>query len=281
MTIRIVTDSTCDLPAEVIDRYNIAVVPAYINVGDNSYTDGVDITRDYFYANLGSFPTHPSTAAPSPMVFTEMYESLKAQGATEIISIHVAGDLSLFLNAAQLGAEAVEGVQIHIVDSRNASMGLGLQVLAAARALAAGQSAATIVAQARERANRTIVYAGVDTLEFMRRSGRIGWGTAGIGALLNIKPILVVKDGQATSFDRVRTRKKVVPKLVELLEAVGPLEDLAILYSGDSSGAEELKAAVARHFPADSLRIQTMIGPTIGAHVGPDALGFACIAKAK
>jgi DegV family protein with EDD domain len=279
MTIRLVTDSTCDLPDEIIGRYAITVVPAYINVGQKSYQDSVDLSRDEFYRNLGSWSTHPTTAAPSSGVFAEVYERLAAEGATAIVSIHVSAQLSGFCNSARLGAEEAP-VPVHVVDSQQVAMGLGLLVMAAADAVEQGQSAAGVVATVEDRRNRTTLLAGFDTLEYLQKGGRVSGLQAMLGSLLKIKPILQVKDGLVQPFDKVRTRKRLVPRLTEVLEQMGPLEELVVLYTGDSADAEAFYQAVSHRFPAGSKRLLTLVGPAVGVHAGPGALGFAVIKKA-
>ncbi len=278
--IRIVTDSTCDLPHDVIKKYNIAVVPAWVNIGPAAYSDGVDLQHDAFYSKLPNYDAPPTTAAPAPAIFTETYQALVDDGATEILSIHVSADLSSFLNSARLGAEAVEGdTTIELIDSRNVSLGLGLNVLTAAKEIERGTSSAAILKILRQYIPHTTVYCACDTLEYLRRSGRVGLATAGVGSLLKIKPILEVKEGHATSFDRVRTSKKIVPKLVSLLDEAGELYDLAVVHSGAPQLANELVAALRGRFPQGSLKLVTTIGPAIGSHIGPGAVGLALITK--
>ncbi len=279
MTIYIVTDSTCDLPKQAIEKYNITVIPAFINVGDKSYSDGTDLTREDFYTNIESYHPHPTTAAPPPGVFTEAYKKLAAEGATAIISLHVSAELSAFLNAARLGTEAFEShIDVHLIDSRTISMGLGLVVLATAQAVAAGHDLADVIAVTQSAIERTVVYACADTLEFLRRSGRVGFATAGLGSLLKIKPILRVQAGTATSFDRVRTRKKIQPRLIRLIRELGVLEAFAVVYSRDYDRAVDLWAEVREIVSAETHNEPiTQIGPAIGAHIGPGAVGIACL----
>lgn len=276
--IRIVTDSTCDLPQEIIDQYNISIVPAYVNVGEHSWIDGVTLRRDDFYSGLPVFKSHPSTAAAAPGEFQTVFDRLADEGATEVLAVLISADLSAFFNAARLGADASKA-NVTLVDSRNTTMGLGLLVLRAAEAIAAGKSVSETVTMLNGLIPRTFVYAAADTLEFLRKSGRVGFATAGIGSLLRIKPILVVTEGAATSFDRVRTSKKVIPKLSDLLNAKGELEDLAIIHAAAPERAAALKSAIQQRFPPSSQQIVAMIGPTIGAHCGPSTIGVAFITK--
>ena len=278
MTIRIVTDSTCDLPQATVEKYNIEVIPAFINIGEQSYTDSIELKREDFYANIETYAHHPTTAAPAPGVFTAAYKKLAAEGATAILSLHVSAELSAFFNSARLGADAFDSIiDVHLIDSRSVSMGLGLIVLAAAQAIESGNDLGEVMAITQRAIDNTIVYACADTLEFLRRSGRVGFATAGLGSLLKIKPILRVQGGTATSFDRVRTRKKVQPHLVELVQGYGELEALAVVYSRDFDRAVDLNNALADS--AETVHPIGQIGPAIGAHIGPGALGVACIKK--
>ena len=274
--IRIVTDSTCDLPDELIAQYGISVVPAYINFGERSFTDGETLTRDDFYTRLATSEEHPTTAAPAPEVFAQVYKELVAQGATHILSIHISADLSAFLTSARLGARATT-TPITLIDSRNTTMGLGLLVLKAAEAVEAGLAPEKITALIEQLIPRTFVYAACDTLKFLRRSGRVGFATAGIGSLLKIKPILVVTEGKATSFARVRTAKKVIPKLAELLAEKGMIDSIALVHSAAPSRAQQLKTQIQAQFVPESFKSISQIGPAIGTHVGPGTIGIALI----
>lgn len=278
MTIRIVTDSTADLPTDVAEQYGIIVAPAYINIGERSYIDGVDLTRQTFYENLASYDPPPTTAAASSGMFAELYAQLSAEGASAIISIHLAAELSGFFNSARLGAESAESVPVHIVDSRSISMGLGLQAIAAATAAAAGTDLPDILTMLNTMRPRTYVYAAIDTLEFLRRSGRISPAEAGLGTLLRVKPIVKVYDGDVTTIERVRTRKRVPDALQTLLTQMGRVEQLSILHTNALDRAIELKTQLQHLFPDNGDVIIAEVGPGIGSHVGPDGLGFACIA---
>ncbi len=280
MTIRIVTDSTCDLPDDVIARYQITVAPAYLNIGDKSYRDGLDITREAFYAGLPTFPTHPTTAAPSPSVFTDIFEQLVAEGATTIIAIHIAERLSAFLNMARLGAEGVQGARIIPFDSQNLSMGIGLQVLAAAEDVATGRSLDDVLQRMEARRARTRVYAGLDTLEFLRRSGRVSIIQAGLGSLLQIKPIMLVNQSEVTKVDQVRTRSRVPGKLVEIAAHLGSLEALTILHANALEEAAALHTQLQPYFPSHQTPLTLGITPALGVHIGPGAIGFAVITQA-
>lgn len=275
--IRIVVDSTCDLPKDVVEQYGITVMPAYINVGTESYRDGVDMTREAFYEQLPHFPTPPTTAAPAAGLFTEAYERLAGEGATAILSIHIAEGLSGMLNAAHVGARAAEGVAVTVFDSQQLTIGHGLLALMAAQAAGAGRSMTEIVALLNERIQRTHVYAILDTLEFLRRSGRVSWAQFGFGSLLKIKPVLSVYEGKAESIARIRTMKRAVQHVIGLVRDMAPLEQVAVLHSNNPAGAEQLKQQIADLIPAGTEALIVDITPAIGVHVGPGAVGLACI----
>jgi DegV family protein with EDD domain len=186
MAVRIVTDSTCDLPAETIARYDIRVVPLYINVGKESFLDGIDITREEFYTRLPGFPEHPTTAVPSPQKFHAIYDALAEEGATEVLSIHISTALSAVVNVAILAAQETTSVPVTVFDSRQLSLGTGFLVETAAKLAAAGSSIAEIQEMLDAQIKRTHVFAVIDTLEFLRRSGRMNSFIANIGTLIQL-----------------------------------------------------------------------------------------------
>jgi DegV family protein with EDD domain len=278
MTIRIVTDSTCDIPPETAAAHGIVVVPAYINIGDRSYLDGVELSRRDFYAQLPGLAQQPTTAAPSSGAFCHAYEALAAEGATAILSIHVASKLSGVLNAARLGAEESSGVPIQLFDSEQVSMGLGLLAITAADMARAGATMSQIVAALHERLPRTHVYAVLDTLEYVRRSGRVGWTQFGLGTVLRIKPLVHVYAGEVQMLERIRTHKRAVDRLLELVAELGPLEKIALLHICSPEGGEALRQQARHLFPPQTEPLAVEVGPAIGSHVGPGGLGIACIA---
>ena len=278
MTVRIVTDSTSDLPAALAEEHSITTLPAYINIGEESYLDGIELTRETFYNQLPTYTSPPTTAAPAVGVFSETYEKLAAEGATAIISIHLAANLSGLLNAARLGAQATDNVPVSVFDSQQLSMGLGFLALAAARAAARGETVAEIISELEAQRARTHVFAMLDTLEYLRRSGRVSWTEFGLGTLLRIKPLLHVQEGQVNAIDRVRTRGRALRQLIQHVEALGPLEEIALLHTADPAGVEELREKAEHLFPEGDEPVAVEVTPTIGAHIGPGALGFACVA---
>ena len=275
MPIKIVTDSTCDLPEALVAAYDITVVPAYVNVGETSYLDGVELSRAEFYERLPDFHPLPTTAAPGPGQFQLVYDTLAAQGATEILSIHLSSTLSSLFAGVQMAAQATPTVPVFAFDARQASMGLGFTVLAAARAVAEGCALREIVEALKSLVARTHLIAVVDTLEFLRRSGRLSYLQAGLGSLLQIKPILKLHDGALTT-ERVRTRAQAVRRLMELLCDRLPVQHLAMVHTRARERAEEFLSEVRHLLPPGDIPIVEAT-PAIGAHVGPGALGFVCV----
>jgi DegV family protein with EDD domain len=275
MTIRVVTDSTCDLPAEIIQKYDISVIPLYINVGMQGYLDGVDITRQEFYQKLPVFPTQPTTAVPSAQKFHSVYTALADEGATDVLSIHISTSLSAIHNVAEVAAREVTTTRVTVVDARQLSLGTGFLVELAARLAAAGHTLEQILAALNEQIKRTHVFAALDTLEYLRRSGRMNRFLANFGTLLQIKPILKMHDGKPET-EKVRTRERALQRVVDILRALGPLERLAIVHTNAHERVAQLRALAADLLPTED--IWTMdITPVIGAHIGPGAVGFSVV----
>ncbi len=275
MPVRIVTDSTCDLPAEIIARYGIGVIPLYINVGKHGFLDGIDITRQEFYQKLPTFPEHPTTAAPSPLKFRAMYDALVDEGATEVMSIHISAALSAVVDVARIAAQETTSTLVTVFDSQQLSLGTGFLVETAAKMAAAGCSTADIFAALNKQIKRSHVFAALDTLEFLKRSGRMNSYLASFATLLQIKPILTMYNGKPGT-ERVRTRERAMQRLIEMLAAIGSLERLAIVHANAPDRVAELRARAVHLLPHDNHLIED-ITPVIGAHIGPGAVGFAVV----
>jgi DegV family protein with EDD domain len=275
MTIGIVTDSTCDLPQETIDKYNIRVIPMYIHAAGESYRDGVDLTRQEFYTQLPGFDPAPTTAAPGLDVFRESYESLAREGATEILSIHISKSLSAVLDVAHLSAKETTSVPVSVIDSRQLSLGTGFLVEEAAKAATEGKTKAEIIEQLEEQISRTHVFAALDTMEFLRRSGRVSGLVAGFGSLLQIKPLLKMFEGEPTS-ERVRTSNGAYKRIYELLKERAPFERIALVHTHAHEQVDSVLEYVQDLLPMSDLP-SVDITPVIGAHIGPGAVGFACV----
>jgi DegV family protein with EDD domain len=279
MTIRIVTDSTCDLPEAIITEYGITVVPLYINFGDQSYLDGVELSRQEFYKRLPDCDPLPTTAVPGPEVFRQTYERLADEGASEVLSIHISISLSAIVDVARLGAKETDAVPVTVLDSRQLSLGTGFLVLAAAKAAAEGHSIDEIIPLLEEQISRSHVFAALDTLEFLRRSGRMNWAMASLGTVLQIKPLLKMYDGNPTA-ERVRTRNRATKRLISLLSDLVPLEKVALVHTHAADRAEALRQQVQHLLPEGEIP-SVDITSVIGAHIGPGAAGFACVAARK
>jgi len=277
--IRIVTDSTSDVPESVARELDIVVVPAYVIFGMQSYQDGVTLSREEFYERLAIANPLPTTSSPSVGDFEDTYVRLKQEGAEHVISIHVAAKLSAILNAALSAAKAVPDLDVTVFDSEQVTMGLGWQVIEAARAAKAGKTVSEIIDQVQQVRKGAHVYAALDTLEYVRRSGRVGWARAMIGQLLRIKPIVEVLDGAVLSVDRVRTRAHSIERLKELVASHSPLHKLAVLHTRSLDAATKLADEFRALYPSLSDPIHIVeVTSTIGTHVGPNGMGVACVA---
>lgn len=280
MTIKVVIDSAGDIPPSVAERYGITILPVYINIGDKGYLDGVDLQRQDFYENLSRYPEHPKTAAPSPAAYTELYEKLADEGATEIISVHIASGLSLVYNAARLGAEAVTRVPVHLFDSGQLTLGTGLLAWLAADAAAHGQTVPQIMALLQDAYPKVRTFATLNTLDALRRSGRVSLAQFGLGTLLQIKPVIGIQNGKVEMVERVRTRSKSLARVEQMIRELAPFDKLVILHSKAEEDAAALKQAVSDLIPPDCRDIEPMlIAPAIGAHVGAEAVGFSGIVQ--
>jgi len=277
MPVRIVTDSSCDLPIEIVSRLGICVVPLYINVGSQGYLDGIDITREEFYKKLQTLPENLTTAVPSPQKFRAMYDALADEGANQVISIHISTSLSAIVNVAQVAAEETTSVPVTVFDSRQLSLGTGFLVETAASLAQAGCSVSEILGALNGQIKRTHVFAAIDTLQFLRRSGRMNSVLSAIGELFQIKPFLKMYDGKPGA-ERVRTRKHAMKRLAALLCEHGPFEKVALLHSDALDRAQALLQEVKDILPDGEIWLE-QINPVLGAHLGPGVIGFACISK--
>ncbi|HMD89513.1 MAG TPA: DegV family protein [Anaerolineaceae bacterium] len=275
MTVRIVTDSSCDLPADVIARYGICVVPLYINIGQQGYLDGIDITRAEFYKKLPTFPIYPTTAVPSPQKFHAIYDALAEEGANQVLSIHISTSLSSTVNVAQVAARETTSLPVTVFDSRQLSLGTGFLVETASRVAQAGCSVSQILPLLNEQIKRTHVFAVLDTLQFLRRSGRMNPLLSSIGELVQIKPLLKMYDGKASA-ERIPTHILAMKRLVQLLHEYSPFEQLAFVHTDASSRAQALLQEVKQFLPSGEIWPE-QINPVLGAHIGPGVVGFACV----
>lgn len=272
--IRVVTDSTADIPISVREQYGIEMVPLKVHFGNETYQDAVTIQSEQFYEKLVQTDSLPTTSQPSPVDFLETYKRLAEEPDVEIISIHISSALSGTYQSAVLAKSLLdEKVNIKIIDSKSACYGLGMLVVAAAEAAKEGKSlteCAQIVQQLR---NQTKLYFMVDTLEYLQKGGRIGKAAALFGSLLNIKPILTIDDsGEVAPVDKVRGQKKAMGRIIELLQHDYADKEINVMvaHSNAQNTADELSALMKEHFQVRELGF-TSIGPVIGTHVGPGA----------
>jgi DegV family protein with EDD domain len=278
MKIRIVSDSTCDLPHYFIEQHELEVIPSILVLDGKEYADGVGLSREEFYKRLPSLRTQPTTAAPSIGDFSSRYDSLLTRGCDHILSIHAAGTLTSILNIARQAAKDFAD-KVTVIDSTSLSLGLGFQVLAAAEASELGlQDALDAIESTRRRLH---VFAALDTMANLRRSGRVPAVVAILGGLLNIKPMIELTNGEVKSIGRVRTTKQANEKMLSTLLQLGPLERLAVLHTGAEPRArqflDELMQKASQSVPRDILMVN--VTTVIGTHVGPNGLGFAAVRK--
>jgi DegV family protein with EDD domain len=273
----LVVDSTTDLPKEWLDNWQIVVVPAFINWGDQSYPDdGVAFTKAEFYKRLATASDMPRTSAMPTGLALEAIK-LQLERFEHVVVSGVASQFSSIYNTLKLAAEQIDPKRTTVYDSGSVSMGFGWQITAAAAVAAAGGSADEVITAMRRVRERVKLYAMIDTLEFLRRGGRVSNLVAGIGTLLQIKPIIDVHEGEVSTFQRQRTTSRAVAALVEAASAYGPLDKLAVLHSTNLAGAEDLRQRLNAVAPADTIIVE--VTPAIGVHTGPGCLGVAFVKK--
>jgi DegV family protein with EDD domain len=271
VSIRVVTDSSCDLPQSLVDALRIEIVPLTIRFGDEELVDREELSSDEFWQRLEQFKALPETAAPSAGAFEAKFRELLARGATGIVCINLSSHLSATMQAAQVAAAAVANdIPVQVIDSQSASMGLGNLCLTAARRAADGDSLEKIVHEVVDRRDRTKLFATLDTLEFLKRGGRVGNARALLGTVLSIKPVVEIRGGIVEEAGKVRTRSKAL-KLLAAKAAEGKIEHLAVLH-GNAPDLDELLALLEPIFPRDDI-ITGVVGPVIGTHAGPRVIG--------
>jgi len=273
MNVKIVTDSTCDLPREVAESHDITVVPCYINLKERSYQDGVEMSRQEFYERLPSFNPLPTTSAPGSESFSNVYRLLAGQGARGIISVHVSSTWSSVVNVATLAAREIKEIPITVIDSRTVTLGLGHLAMAAALAAQAGRSLGEISEIMTGMIPRVWVFAALDTLEYLQRGGRVSRLMSSLGGLLQIKPVLRIHDG-VIEVDKMRTFGNAVHRVVERMRDLGPLEQLSMVHTHAIEKLGELRRQAQTLFPASSTALVGEVTPAIGVHAGPGAVGL-------
>lgn len=277
-TIRFIADSTCDIPPELIEKYKIGIIPAFVNYDGKSFADdGIELDRQRYYEQMPTMASHPTTAAPPPALAEKIIKQVFAE-ADHIVMLTVPAALSGIYNAFRLGASDLPRDRVTLIDSGTLSMGLGYQVLAGAEAAESGDLEAVLTAIEHAR-HRLKVYAVPETMEYLRRSGRVGWAAASAAALLQIKPIVSAEDSAIHAVARVRTFGKAIEKLVELARAEVPFAKLTLLHTNNLEGVERMKSMLADVLPSDVLVVNAT--PVIGTHIGPKALGVATLRQTR
>lgn len=276
MRVAIITDSTADIPSDLLEKYQIGVIPAVLIIDGKEYLDGINIEREEFYQLLPALDPPPTTAAPAPGDIHELYKSTFSKGFDHIISIHAAGKLSGIYNSARIAADNFRG-KIEVIDSEMLSLGLGFQALEAAEAAIKGLSIENILDRITALQPRLKVIALLDTLTQLKRSGRVSWAKAGLGEMFKIKPFVELRQSQVIRMGDVRTRSKGIDLLIQHLRELGNLESLAILHSNSEDDANKILDTIKPELnnPAMVVNVTTVIG----THVGVNALGFAAVRR--
>jgi DegV family protein with EDD domain len=280
MTVKIVTDTCADIPPQLAKELGITMVPVYLRFGQEVFRDVVDISQDEFYRRLIHGGIHPSTSAPSPQDFINVYQEL-AKSADGILSIHVTSKLSGTYNSALLGKKAVGNIcPIEIIDSEVVTMGLGLLVLAANEMAQSGQSLQQITKEVRQMIPSIHILGLLDTLKYLALGGRIGKMQALLGSLLNVKPMLTVKDGVLAPTGRVRSRVKGIDILFDYVKNTPEIQDLAVVYNTTLEEGQALVRRLGAIFNETQIKL-AQLGPALGVHTGPGILLIALRRKLK
>ena len=271
-TVHIITDSSCDLSDELVADLPITIVPLEIRFGTSTFVDRVELSTAQFWEHCRTSDELPSTAAPAPGAFVEAYRQAGAAGATDVVVITLSGDLSATIEAAQQAVSAIgDEIECHVVDSRSVSAGLGLLVIDAAERAAAGARATDIVTAVHDGAARTQVHAALDTLENLRKGGRIGAAQSLLGSVLSIKPLITVTDGAVLPAGKQRTRSRALTHLVNLVaDAADSIERIAVMHA-DCNDVDDFVKRIASL--VDSEPVVSLIGPVVGAHAGAGTIG--------
>lgn len=277
-TVAVVTDSTCDLDPELVSKHNIIVVPLNVHFGDEVYRDQVDITTDEFMVKMAASTKLPTTSQPSVGAFETAFREA-GQRAREIVCPVISSRLSGTYQSAQIAAQNVAAeVKVEVVDSLSGSMGLGFQVLRAVELANQGQDAAIIAQVLQNETDRYDVVFFVETLEHLRRGGRITKAAQVVGSALKLRPLLRVDEGKVVPFERTRTRSKAIQALVDFAREVDVAEELAVIYNTTPDDAARLADMVAPITPEHDVHISQM-GPVLDTHLGPDVLGIVVKAR--
>jgi DegV family protein with EDD domain len=276
MSVRIVTDSTADLPPELVEKSGITVAPLNVHFGEDTYKDGVDLKTDEFFEKLVVAPQLPTTSQPSVGEFLDIYRTLTANG-DQVVSIHISEKLSGTMNSARQAKAALgEEGHVEVIDSLACSLALGLVALEAAEEAQAGSNLESVIARANEAIANLKLVAMLDTLEYLAKGGRVGKAQSFLGGLLQIKPLIEVK-GEVLPLERVRTRRRALDRIVEIGKTQGKLKRLAVLHADAPDDAEWLAQQLRPLVDSDV--VVSWIGPVIGTYTGPRAIGIGLITQ--
>ena len=277
MTVKIVVDSLADLPAEQVERHGIEIIPLTVRFGTTEFKDGVDLTADDFYQRLAAGHDYPATAVPSIGEFVEMYERV-GRDADGIISIPVSSKVSGTYNAAvQAKGEVDVGGPIEVIDTYQASMGVGMVAISAAKAAREGADLEEVTRVAGQSVERSQCISLFDTLEYLQKGGRIGKARALLGTLLKIRPMIILRDGEVHEFGKERARARGVAKLESTAREYGPLRDLSVLHTTTPDDAEALAKSLSDLLPSGTDPVIARAGPVIGTYAGPGCLAIALL----
>jgi DegV family protein with EDD domain len=274
--IHLVTDSTADISPSDAQSLGVQVVPLVVRFGDEQYRDGVDIDADQFYAKLASTDVHPTTSQPSPDVFSTLYRTLLSNPQDQVVGLHISTKLSGTLQSATLAAKDFDPGRIHLVDTESVSGGLQLLVRAALEDIQAGDTAAAVAEKATRRRSKVTILVLLDTLTYLHRGGRIGRAQAFVGSLLNVKPLIAVRDGEVVPLARPRSRSKGIEMIVEQVRACAPLRGLAEFHAAAAESMADLEGRLGAAV-SNVTAVLGRIGPVVGAYSGPGGLGVACL----
>jgi DegV family protein with EDD domain len=274
--IHLVTDSTSDISPSDVQALGVHVVPLIVRFGDEQYRDGVDIDADQFYAKLEQTGVHPTTSQPSPEVFATLYKTLLSDPEDHVVGLHISAKLSGTLQSATLAAQEFDPGRIHLVDTESVSGGLQLLVRAALDDIEAGDPAAVVAEKAIRRRSKVTILVLLDTLTYLHRGGRIGRAQAFVGSLLNVKPLIAVRDGEVVPLARLRSRSKGIDMIVEQVRGCLPLRGLAEFHAAAAESMVDLEAQLSVAV-SNVTAVLGRIGPVVGAYSGPGGLGVACL----
>lgn len=271
MAVCVVTDSACDLPPDLATELGIRIVPLTIRFGDEEFVDRRDLTPAEFWARCAASPVLPETAAPPPGLFEEAFRAAAADGADGIVCVNLSGRLSATIESARVAAKAVApDIPVKVIDSLSLTMGLGVMCVLAARRAREGASLEEVAAVVDDLIGRTKVFATLDTLENLKKGGRIGGAAALVGSMLSIKPVIEVRNGVVEQESKQRTRSRALAYLVDKVRSFGQVENLSIVH-GNAPDVEEFRAMLAPVYPGEI--VVSQLGAVIGTHGGPRAMG--------